>query len=117
MGGQTALNCALDLARDGVLEKYGVEMIGATQEAIDKAEDREKFKDGDDAASASASARSALAHTLEEALQVQAMRRLPGGDPAVVHAGRHRRRHRLQPRGVRRHLRARPRRLADARNC
>ena len=45
MGGQTALNCALDLARDGVLEKYGVEMIGASREAIDKAEDREKFKE------------------------------------------------------------------------
>ena len=44
MGGQTALNCALDLAKHGVLEKYGVEMIGATTEAIDKAEDREKFK-------------------------------------------------------------------------
>ena len=44
MGGQTALNCALDLAREGVLEKYGVEMIGATREAIDKAEDRELFR-------------------------------------------------------------------------
>src|SRR3970040_2226577 len=44
MGGQTALNCALDLARESVLEKFGVEMIGATREAIDKAEDREKFK-------------------------------------------------------------------------
>ena len=44
MGGQTALNCALDLAKHGVLEKYGVQMIGATKEAIDKAEDREKFK-------------------------------------------------------------------------
>jgi len=41
MGGQTALNCALDLAREGVLEKYGVEMIGASREAIDMAEDRE----------------------------------------------------------------------------
>src|SRR3954465_4908200 len=44
MGGQTALNCALDLAREGVLEKLGVEMIGASRDAIDKAEDREKFK-------------------------------------------------------------------------
>ena len=71
MGGQTALNCALDLAKHGVLEKYGVEMIGASKEAIDKAEDREKFK----AAMAKiglASARSALAHSMEEALQVQA---------------------------------------------
>ena len=44
MGGQTGLNCALDLAKHGVLEKYGVEMIGASRAAIDKAEDREKFK-------------------------------------------------------------------------
>jgi len=44
MGGQTALNCALDLARNGVLDKYSVELIGASKEAIDKAEDREKFK-------------------------------------------------------------------------
>ncbi|MBT8114364.1 MAG: hypothetical protein KJP04_03240, partial [Arenicella sp.] len=45
MGGQTALNCALDLEREGVLQKHGVKMIGASREAIDKAEDREKFKD------------------------------------------------------------------------
>src|SRR3989304_3299589 len=44
MGGQTALNCALDLARNGVLEKFGGEMIGASREAVDKAGDREKFK-------------------------------------------------------------------------
>ena len=71
MGGQTALNCALDLARHGVLEKYGVEMIGASKEAIDKAEDREKFK----AAMTKiglGSARSSIAHSMEEALQVQA---------------------------------------------
>ena len=43
MGGQTALNCALDLVREGVLEKSGVELIGASQDAIDKAEDRERF--------------------------------------------------------------------------
>ncbi|MGD8207184.1 MAG: carbamoyl phosphate synthase large subunit, partial [Thiohalocapsa sp.] len=44
MGGQTGLNCALDLAREGVLERFGVEMIGATREAIDKAEDRDLFR-------------------------------------------------------------------------
>ncbi|MEE9330463.1 MAG: carbamoyl-phosphate synthase large subunit [Parvularculaceae bacterium] len=49
MGGQTALNCALALAEQGVLEKYGVEMIGANAEAIDKAEDREKFRQAMDA--------------------------------------------------------------------
>src|SRR6187200_606796 len=72
MGGQTALNCALDLAREGVLEKYGVEMIGAKKEAIDKAEDREKFKNAMTKIGLE-SPRSALAHSLEEALQVQAM--------------------------------------------
>jgi carbamoyl-phosphate synthase large subunit len=72
MGGQTALNCALDLAREGVLDKFGVEMIGAKKEAIDKAEDREKFKNAM-AKIGLASPRSALAHSLEEARQVQAM--------------------------------------------
>src|SRR5215468_7840510 len=71
MGGQTALNCALDLAREGVLESFGVEMIGASREAIDKAEDREKFKKAMTRIGL-ASARSALAHSMEEALQVQA---------------------------------------------
>src|SRR6186997_3415381 len=71
MGGQTALNCALDLAREGVLEKFGVEMIGASREAIDKAEDREKFKKAMTKIGL-ASARSSLAHSMEEALQIQA---------------------------------------------
>ncbi|HEY5789699.1 MAG TPA: carbamoyl-phosphate synthase large subunit, partial [Gammaproteobacteria bacterium] len=71
MGGQTALNCALDLAREGVLEKYGVELIGASRDAIDKAEDRERFREAMTAIGLG-SARSALAHSLEEALQVQA---------------------------------------------
>ncbi|MBU1263489.1 MAG: carbamoyl-phosphate synthase large subunit, partial [Gammaproteobacteria bacterium] len=71
MGGQTALNCALDLAKHGVLEKYGVEMIGASKEAIDKAEDREKFKVAMTKIGLG-SARSSIAHSLEEALQVQA---------------------------------------------
>ena len=69
MGGQTALNCALDLDREGVLAEYGVEMIGATQDAIDKAEDRERF----DKAMKNIGLecpRSAMAHSMEEALQV-----------------------------------------------
>ncbi|HMC13364.1 MAG TPA: carbamoyl-phosphate synthase large subunit [Gallionellaceae bacterium] len=70
MGGQTALNCALDLAKHGVLEKYNVELIGASREAIDKAEDREKFKQAMTKIGL-ASARSAIAHSMEEALQVQ----------------------------------------------
>src|SRR5438045_1906915 len=71
MGGQTALNCALDLAREGVLEKWDVEMIGASRAAIDKAEDREKFKLAMKRIGL-ASPRSSLAHSMEEALQVQA---------------------------------------------
>ncbi len=70
MGGQTALNCALDLAKHGVLEKYGVEMIGASREAIDKAEDREKFKQAMTRIGLG-SARSGIAHSMEEAQQVQ----------------------------------------------
>src|SRR5512132_3994392 len=79
MGGQTALNCALDLAREGVLEKFAVEMIGAKKEAIDKAEDREKFKNAMTKIGLE-SPRSKLAHSLEEALQVQAM----VGFPTVI---------------------------------
>ncbi len=67
MGGQTALNCALDLDRHGVLEKFGVRMIGASKEAIDKAEDREKFKQAMTRIGLG-SARSGVAHSLEEAL-------------------------------------------------
>jgi len=72
MGGQTALNCALDLVKHGILEKYGVELIGASREAIDMAEDREKFKQAMTRIGLN-SARSAVAHSMEEALQVQAM--------------------------------------------
>ena len=71
MGGQTALNCALDLARNGVLEKFGVELIGAKEEAIDKAEDRLKFKDAMTKIGLG-SARSGIAHSMEDAHQVQA---------------------------------------------
>ena len=70
MGGQTALNCALDLVREGVLEAAGVEMIGASQDAIDKAEDRERFIAAMDRIGL-ATPRSAIAHSVEEALQVQ----------------------------------------------
>lgn len=69
MGGQTALNCALDLFHKGVLEKYGVTMIGANQEAIDKAEDRQLF----DRAMKNIgleTPRSGIAHTMEEAREV-----------------------------------------------
>jgi carbamoyl-phosphate synthase large subunit len=71
MGGQTALNCALDLHKHGVLAKYGVEMIGANEHAIEKAEDRLKFKDAMTGIGLG-SARSGIAHSMEEALAVQA---------------------------------------------
>ncbi len=79
MGGQTALNCALDLDKHGVLAKYNVEMIGASKEAIDKAEDRQKFKEAMTKIGLG-SARSAIAHSMEEALQVQANI----GFPAII---------------------------------
>lgn len=76
MGGQTALNCALDLVKHGVLSEYNVEMIGASKEAIDRAEDRDKFRQlmikiGLDMP------HSAIAHSLEEAFQVQAQLGFP----------------------------------------
>jgi carbamoyl-phosphate synthase large subunit len=79
MGGQTALNCALDLWRNGVLDKYKCELIGATPEAIDKAEDRQKFKEAMTRIGLS-SARSGIAHSMEEAWAVQ--REL--GFPAII---------------------------------
>src|SRR5213079_1456338 len=79
MGGQTALNCALDLAREGVLTKFDVELIGATKKAIDKAEDREKFKAAMTRIGLG-SVRSGIAHNLHQALAVQQ----DIGFPAVI---------------------------------
>ncbi|OIQ90802.1 carbamoyl-phosphate synthase large chain [mine drainage metagenome] len=79
MGGQTALNCALDLHRNGVLDKYGCELIGAKPEAIDKAEDRSKFKDAMTRIGLG-SARSGIAHSMDEAWAVQKTI----GFPAIV---------------------------------
>ncbi|MBO9579968.1 MAG: carbamoyl-phosphate synthase large subunit [Sphingobium sp.] len=76
MGGQTALNTALALFNDGTLEKFGVKMIGADAEAIDKAEDRIKFRDAMDKIGLE-SARSRIAHTLEEALEALEFTGLP----------------------------------------
>jgi len=70
MGGQTALNCALDLARNGVLAKHGVELIGANEQAIEKAEDRQKFKQAMEAIGLE-SAKSGVAHSMDEAWEVQ----------------------------------------------
>ena len=71
MGGQTALNCAMDLARHGVLDKYDIELIGAKPDAIDKAEDRERFKEAMDRIGLE-SARSGVAYSLREAKDLQA---------------------------------------------
>jgi len=79
MGGQTALNCAMDLYKNGVLNKYGVELIGASPAAIEKAEDRLKFKEAMTRIGL-ASARSGIAHSLPEALVVQEKM----GFPAVI---------------------------------
>ncbi|MDF3884260.1 carbamoyl-phosphate synthase large subunit [Cupriavidus basilensis] len=86
MGGQTALNCALDLHRHGVLDKYKVELIGASPEAIDKAEDRQKFKEAMTKIGLG-SAKSGIAHSMEEALAVQtqiAKETATGGYPIVI---------------------------------
>lgn len=69
MGGQTALNCALELEREGVLEKFGVEMIGATADAIDKAEDRERFAQAMSAIGLE-TPRAEIAHSMDDALDV-----------------------------------------------
>jgi carbamoyl-phosphate synthase large subunit len=79
MGGQTALNCAMDLHRNGVLEKHGVQLIGASPKAIEMAEDRQKFKQAMTRIGLS-SAMSAIAHSLPEALAVQEL----VGFPAVI---------------------------------
>ena len=121
MGGQTALNCALDLHKHGVLQKYGVEMIGANEKAIEKAEDRAQVQGRDDRHRpgvgevghrplARGGARGAAPHHDRDRRQ-----RLSDGRPAQLHARRHRRRHRLQRRRVRGDLQARPRPLADQR--
>ena len=79
MGGQTALNCAMDLYNNGVLNKYRVELIGASPDAIAKAEDRLKFKDAMTRIGLS-SARSDVAHTMAEALSIQEK----NGFPVVI---------------------------------
>jgi carbamoyl-phosphate synthase large subunit len=86
MGGQTALNCALDLFRNGILEKYNCELIGASPQAIDKAEDRQKFKEAMTKIGLG-SAKSDVAHSWEEAQQVQQyIAKLTGGNgyPVII---------------------------------
>ena len=117
VGGQTALNLAVALAERGTLDKYGVELIGASIAAIKVAEDRLLFRDAmreigiDVPRSQRRRARSTAA------LAAVAEIGLPGHHPPVVHAGRRRRRHRLQRRGVPRDRRARPRAEPGARGA
>ena len=116
MGGQTALNCALDLADNGVLEKYGVELIGAKREAIMMAEDRELFRVAMDEIGLECP-KAEVARSLEQALDIQTRVGYPDHHPSQLHPGRQRRRHRLQPRGTGRHRQPRPGAFADQRSA
>ncbi|SCB81344.1 MULTISPECIES: carbamoyl-phosphate synthase large subunit [Snodgrassella] len=79
MGGQTALNCALDLAHNGILKKYQVELIGASQDAIDKAEDRGRFKEAMNRIGLH-TPKSFICHSMDQALEAQAQ----VGFPALI---------------------------------
>ena len=116
MGGQTALNTAMALSRSGALARYGVELIGANEEAIAKAEDRLLFRQAMDRIGLE-SPKSRLVTSVDAALRGARPSRPAGDHPALLHAGRHRRRHRLQHRGVRGARPRRPARLADARGA
>ena len=111
LGGQTALNTAMELHRNGALEKHDVEMIGANAEAIAKGEDRQIFKDlmlriGLDVPS------SGIAHSLADRDRIVAEIGLSAHHSSRVHPRRHRRRHRLQSRRIRRNRQARHRTFA-----
>ena len=93
MGGQTALNCALDLAREGVLEKYGVEMIGASKRSHRQSRRPRKIQKGDEQNRAWIARVRRWRTSMEEALHVQAMVGYPDDYSSVVYAGRHWRRH------------------------
>ena len=114
MGGQTALNCALSLRKMGVLEKYGVEMIGATAEAIDKAEDRELFREAMTRIGLK-TPRSHQVKTLSQALAAARRHRPARDHPPELHHGRDGRGHRLHKKRIDRDRRARHRRFADRR--
>ncbi len=94
MGGQTALNTSLSLYQNGTLEKFGIEMIGANAHAIDKAEDRQLFREAMQKIGL-AMPRSKLVHNLAEVQEALDYVQPAGHHPAVLHAWRHRRRHRL----------------------
>ena len=117
LGGQTGLNTAMDLHKHGVLEKYNVEMIGATPDVIDKAEDREKFKQAMQQDRHRRAEERRRPRSLAEAQDIREQRRPAVRAAAQLHPGRHRRRHRLQPRGVQRAHRPRPRPQSRSARC
>jgi carbamoyl-phosphate synthase large subunit len=103
LGGQTGLNTAMALWRNGALQRHGVEMIGAKAEAIEKGEDRLKFKQAMQKIGLDVPV-SGVAHTLEEAREFTRMiGRFPGHHPPGIHTGRHGWRDCLQPGRIRRH--------------
>ena len=97
VGGQTGLNLAVALAEAGVLDKYGVELIGAKIDSIKKAEDRLLFKDAMQKIGLDLP-QSQLVNTVDDGPGVRRTHRISGDSAPQLHAGRHRRRHRLQPR-------------------
>ena len=99
VGGQTALNMAVELADGGVLEKYNVHLIGAQLDAIKKAEDRLLFKDAMTRIGLDVP-KSALINNLKDGLEFSAKIGFPGDFAAIIHARRNWRRYRLQPRRV-----------------
>ena len=115
VGGQTALNLAIALAENGMLEKYGVELIGAQVEAIKLAEDRLLFREAMREIGADVP-HSIYCRSLDEALVAVEEIGFPAIIRPVVHDGRRRRRHRLQHRGVPRTRRARDRHEPGARD-
>ncbi len=102
LGGQTGLNVSVQVASMGVLEKFGVEMIGATPEVIHKAENREKFRHAMENIGLRVP-RSGFARNMERGLLHRRRYRVSHHHPAVLYPGRHRRRNRLQSRGPRAH--------------
>ena len=101
LGGQTGLNIAIQLAEKGILDRYGVRMIGANREAIRKAEDRKLFKEAMQKIGIDLP-RSGLAHSPKEARAIAGIDRFPAHHPALVHPRRHGRRGRHGARAVRR---------------
>ena len=111
LGGQTGLNTAVAVAEAGVLEKYGVEMIGASLPVIHKAEDRQLFREAMEKIGLKVP-KSGFARSMEEVFAVAAEIGFPDHHPPLLHPGRDGERRRLQPGGARRDRQGGPRRHA-----